>query len=230
MFESLYQSFTDQADRAQSAARFKALREELARQGLDGFIVPRADRHQNEYVPPSEERLAWLTGFTGSAGLAIVLKDRAVLFIDARYTIQARDQVDLAVVEPVPLATTSPEKWLEANPPAGSKLGYDPWLHTPGQIERYEKAAASAETTLVAVDLNPIDAIWTDRPPRPQGAVKRHPPRLAGESAKKKLARISARRSARPMRLVVSDPHAVAWAFNIRGADVSIRRCRWPSP
>ncbi|QAY96228.1 X-Pro aminopeptidase [Methylovirgula ligni] len=220
MFESLYQSFTDQADRAQSAARFKALREELARQGLDGFIVPRADRHQNEYVPPSDERLAWLTGFTGSAGLAIVLKDRAVLFVDARYTIQARDQVDLAVVEPVPLATTSPEKWLEANLPAGAKLGYDPWLHTPGQIERYEKAAANAEATLVAVDLNPIDAIWTDRPPPPQGAVKRHPPRLAGESAKKKLARII-KALGKADALVVSDPHAVAWAFNIRGADVS---------
>ncbi len=145
MFESLYQSFTDQADRTQSAARFNALRKELARHGLDGFIVPRADRYQNEYVPASEERLAWLTGFTGSAGLAIVLKDRAVLFVDARYTIQARDQVDLAVIEPVELASISPEKWLEANLPAGSKLGYDPWLHTPGQIERYEKAAGNAD-------------------------------------------------------------------------------------
>jgi Xaa-Pro aminopeptidase len=220
MFESLYQSFTDQADRTQSAARFKALRKELARQGLDGLIVPRADRYQNEYVPPSEERLAWLTGFTGSAGLAIVLKDRAVLFVDARYTIQARDQVDLAVVEPVALASISPEKWLEANLPAGSKLGYDPWLHTPGQIERYEKAAGNADATLVAVDLNPIDAIWTDRPAPPQGAVKRHPPRLAGESVKKKLARII-KALGKADALFISDPHAVAWAFNIRGADVS---------
>ncbi len=220
MFESLYQSFADYADCSQSAARFKALREELARQGLDGFIVPRADRYQNEYVPPSDERLAWLTGFTGSAGLAIVLKDRAVLFVDARYTIQVRDQVDLAVVEPVPLASTSPEKWLEANLPAGTKLGYDPWLHKPGQIERYAKAVRNAGATLVAVDLNPIDAVWTDRPAPPQGAVKRHPPRLAGESAKKKLARIAAALG-KADALFVSDPHAVAWAFNIRGADVA---------
>ena len=104
MFESLYQSFTDTADASQSAARVAALRAELKTHGLDGFIVPRADRHQNEYVPPSEERLAWLTGFTGSAGLAIVLQDRAALFVDGRYTIQVREQVDLKVVEPVALA------------------------------------------------------------------------------------------------------------------------------
>ena len=143
-----------------------------------------------------------------------------MLFVDARYTIQARDQVDLAVVEPVPLASISPEKWLEANLPAGTKLGYDPWLHTPGQIERYEKAANNADATLVATDLNPIDAIWTDRPAAPQGAVKRHPPRLAGQSAKKKLARI-ATALGKADAFFVSDPHAVAWAFNIRGADVS---------
>jgi Xaa-Pro aminopeptidase len=220
VFESLYQSFTDQADRSHSAARFAALREELTRQGLDGFLVPRADRYQNEYVPPSDERLAWLTGFTGSAGLAVVLKDRAVLFVDARYTIQARDQVDPAVITPVALATTSPEHWLEANLPAGSKLGYDPWLHTPGQIERYEKAVDHAHASLVAAARNPIDSIWTDRPAPPHGAVKRHPPRLAGESAKKKLARITAA-CGKAQALFISDPHAVAWTFNMRGADVS---------
>jgi Xaa-Pro aminopeptidase len=220
MFESLYQSFADTADSSKSAERFAALRKELKRQGLSGFIVPRADRHQNEYVPPSEERLAWLTGFTGSAGLAIVLKDRAALFVDGRYTLQAKEQVDLSLVEPVPLAATSPEKWIEKNVRSGEKLGYDPWLHTPGQIERFEKAAGAAGAELVAVSENPIDAIWGDRPAPPRGAVNRHPPRLAGEPAAKKLAHVGAALG-KADALLVSDPHAVAWAFNIRGKDVS---------
>ncbi len=177
------------------------------------------DRHQNEYVPPSEERLAWLTGFTGSAGLAIVLQDRAILFVDGRYTIQVREQVDLKVVEPVALTTTSPEKWLEGNLHTGAKLGYDPWLHTPGQIERYEKAVKAAGAELVAVEKNPIDAIWAERPQPPHGAVKRHPPKLAGESAKKKLARVTTALG-KADALLISDPHAVAWVFNIRGQDV----------
>ncbi len=219
MFESHYQSFTDTADASQSAVRLAALRTELKKHWLDGFIVPRADRHQNEYVPPSEERLAWLTGFTGSAGLAIVLQDRAALFVDGRYTIQVREQVDLEAVEPVALAATSPEKWLEGNLHTGAKLGYDPWLHTPGQIERYEKAAKTAGAELVAVEQNPIDAIWTDRPAPPRGAVKRHPPKLTGESAKKKLARVTTALG-KADALLISDPHAVAWVFNIRGQDV----------
>jgi len=220
MFESLYQSFANTADPSQSAARLAALREELARHGLSGFLVPRADRHQNENVPPSEERLAWLTGFTGSAGLAVVLQDRAVLFVDGRYTLQVKEQVDLSRVEPVPIAQTSPEKWLEKNLGSGMKLGFDPWLHTPGQIEKFEKAAAAAGAELVALAENPIDAIWSDRPPAPQGAVARHPARLAGESAKKKLARVG-KALGKADALLVSDPHAVAWAFNIRGKDVA---------
>ena len=216
MFESLYQSFADTADPSQSAARLAALRKELGRQGLSGFLVPRADRHQNENVPPSEERLAWLTGFTGSAGLAIILKDRAVLFVDGRYKLQVKEQVDLSLIEPVPIAQTSPEKWLEKNFGPGLKLGYDPWLHTPAQIERFEKAGVE----LVPVAENPIDAIWADRPPLPKGAVTRHPPRLAGEPAAKKLARIR-EALGKADALLVSDPHAVAWAFNIRGKDVA---------
>jgi Xaa-Pro aminopeptidase len=220
MFESLYQSFADNADPSQSAARLSVLRKELARQGLSGFLVPHADRHQNENVPSSEERLAWLTGFTGSAGLAIILKDRAVLFVDGRYKLQVKEQVDLKAVEPVPIAQTSPQKWLEKNSGTGVKLGYDPWLHTPGQIERFEKAAVAAGGELVPLAENPIDAIWNDRPPPPKGAVSRHPPRLAGESAAKKLARIG-NALGNADALLVSDPHAVAWAFNIRGKDVA---------
>jgi Xaa-Pro aminopeptidase len=220
MFESLYQSFADTADSSKSAARLALLRKELKRQGLSGFIVPRADRHQNEYVPPCEERLAWLTGFSGSAGLAIVLADRAALFVDGRYTLQAKEQIDLSLVEPAPLAVASPEKWIEKNLRPGARLGYDPWLHTPGQIERFEKAAGAVGDEIVAVSENPIDAIWSDRTAPPQGAVSRHPPRFAGEPAGKKLTRIAAALD-KADALLVSDPHAVAWAFNIRGKDVS---------
>ncbi|TAL78605.1 MAG: aminopeptidase P family protein [Beijerinckiaceae bacterium] len=220
MFESLFQSFEDTSDPSQGADRIASLRAELARLGLDGFIVPRADKQQNEYVPASEERLAWLTGFTGSAGLAVVFKDRVALFVDGRYTLQVREQVDLAVVTPVALAETSPDKWLSQNLSAGAKLGYDPWLHTPGQIERFEKSAATAGAELVAVEPNPIDAIWRDRPAPPQGRVSRHLLRLAGESSQSKLARIANALGKADM-LLVSDPHAVAWTFNIRGNDVA---------
>src|SRR5262249_8198336 len=130
MFEAKFQSFEDPDERSATAPRVAALRAELARRGLTGFIVPRADRHQNEYLPPAEERLAWLTGFTGSAGVAIVLADRAVIFVDGRYTLQVREQIDgdMFAVEHV---TDAPlETWLQANLPAGTKLGYDPWLHT----------------------------------------------------------------------------------------------------
>ncbi|HYP57802.1 MAG TPA: aminopeptidase P family protein [Beijerinckia sp.] len=220
MFESHYQSFEDLADPSQGKARVAALRAALERLGLDGFLVPRADEHQNEYVAPSEERLAWLTGFTGSAGLAIVLQDKAAIFVDGRYTLAVRDQVDTKVFKPVALAETSPEKWLEANLKPGLKLGYDPWLHTPGQIERYGRAARAAGAELVAVEPNPIDAVWSDRPAPPLGKISLHAQKLAGENAAKKLARVAKALGAKDA-LLVSDPHAVAWAFNIRGQDVS---------
>jgi Xaa-Pro aminopeptidase len=220
MFESLYQSFQESADPSKTAERIARLQAELARLGLDGFLVPRADRQQNEYVPDSEERLAWLTGFTGSAGLALILKTRAVIFVDGRYTLQIRDQVDLSVIEPVPLSDTSPEKWLEQKLASGVRIGYDPWLHTAGQIERFEKALASVSSALVGVEVNPIDALWTDRPSPPHGPVSRQPPRLAGETAAKKLGRI-VNALAKNDAVLVSDPHSVAWTFNIRGKDVA---------
>lgn len=219
MFESHFQSFQDAADPSKSAERITRLRGELDRRGLDGFLVPRADRHQNEYVPESEERLAWLSGFTGSAGLALVLKTRAVIFVDGRYTVQVRDQVDLSVVEPVAMADIGPEKWFERSLSSGLKIGYDPWLHTPGQIERFEKALTAVGATLVGLETNPIDAVWTDRPEAPLGAVSRQPQSLAGETSAKKLGRIVAAIGKNDA-ILVSDPHAVAWAFNIRGSDV----------
>jgi len=216
------QSFEDDAERAASEPRVAALRTELARRGLTGFIVPRSDRHQNEYVPACEQRLAWLTGFTGSAGVAIVLMHRAVLFVDGRYTLQVRDQVDTSIFAIEHLVEMPPDRWIGENLTADDRLGYDPWLHTVEAWERLEKACAAVGAKLIAVEPDLIDAIWTDRPAPPLGAVKLHDPRFAGEAASEKLARIRAELAKqRADALVVSDPHAVAWTFNIRGADIA---------
>ena len=221
MFEALFQSFEDRADRRASAPRVAALRAELTRRGLDGFIVPRADRYQNEYVPPYEERLAWLTGFTGSAGVAIVLADRAVLFVDGRYQVQVREEVDGAIFSIEHLVERPPPAWIEANLPAGTRLGYSPWLHTVDNAERLTKACAAARSSLVSVEDNPIDAIWIDRPKPPLGAILAHDLRYAGEDTNSKLTRIRAemQKLAADV-LMVSDPQAVSWLFNIRGGDV----------
>jgi Xaa-Pro aminopeptidase len=221
MFEARFQSFDDPQP-AQTGPRLQALRGELARRGLSAFILPRADRHQNEYVAPSEERLAWLTGFTGSAGTALVLAARAMLFVDGRYTLQARAQVDATLVSVVSVSEMPLERWLESQLPAGTKVGYDPWLHTVEAVERLSRACSNAGATLVPAEPDPIDAIWSDRPAPPLGPVSLHDFRFAGEYAASKLARIQAEiANLRADALVVSDPHAIAWTFNIRGSDVA---------
>ncbi|PNG27040.1 aminopeptidase P family protein [Methylocella silvestris] len=220
MFESAFQSFDDLADATQGPPRVAALRLELRRLGLDGFIVPRADCHQNEYVAPSEERLAFLSGFTGSAGTAIVLRDHAAVFVDGRYALAVRDQVDLSVFEPIEIAQTTPAEWLEQTVRRGARIGYDPWLHTPGQVERLAKAVESAGAVLVAVEPNPIDTVWSDRPTPPLGKITLHPRKYAGETSARKVSRVAALLAGNDA-LLVSDPHAVAWVFNIRGQDVS---------
>jgi Xaa-Pro aminopeptidase len=221
MFEAQFQTFDDPPP-AQSGPRLQELRAELTKLGIDGFVLPRADRFQNEYVAPSEERLAWLTGFTGSAGTAVILGDRAALFVDGRYTLQAKDQVDLSNFNIVPVAETSLEKWIEKNLPSGARLGYDPWLHTVDGAERLAKAATAAGGSVHPLDGNPVDAIWAERPAEPSGAIVLHEIRYAGEYAASKLGRIKQElANLRADTLVISDPHAIAWAFNIRGSDVA---------
>jgi Xaa-Pro aminopeptidase len=220
MFTARFQSF-DAGARPAVASRVAALRAELTQRGLGGFVVPRADRHQNEYVPACEERLAWLTGFTGSAGLAVVLRDRAALFVDGRYTLQAREEVDATIFQVEHIGETTPEAWIETHL-AMARLGYDPWLHTGEAAEKLEKAATTAGGALEAVEPNLIDLIWSDRPSPPLGPVVLHDVRYAGEAATEKLARLRSEvAKAKADVLVVSDPHAVAWIFNIRGADVA---------
>jgi Xaa-Pro aminopeptidase len=220
MFTAQFQSF-DTVARPAVAARVAALRAELKRRGLGGFVVPRADRHQNEYVPACAERLAWLTGFTGSAGLAVVLDERAALFVDGRYTLQAPEEVDTTIFSVEHISETTPEAWIETHL-ATARLGYDPWLHTVEGAEKLEKAATAAGGALEPVEPNLIDLIWPDRPAPPLGRVVLHAERYAGEAATEKLARLRPEiAKTKADVLVLSDPHAVAWTFNIRGADVA---------
>ena len=217
-----FQDFDDLATPGHGTARIPLLRAELRRVGFDGFVVPRADEHQSEYVPPSADRLVWLTGFTGSAGTAIVLADEAALVVDGRYTLQGQQQVDTTLLTVVPQAETSAEAWIEAHLGAGSRLGYDPWLHTAKSVEALEKAVAKAGGQLVGTDANPLDAVWPDRPAPSVGAVALHPIAYTGETAEAKLARLAEKLAGdRIDALVVSDPHNLAWLFNIRGSDVA---------
>jgi Xaa-Pro aminopeptidase len=222
MFEAHFQTFDEPEGGVALSARLSALREELARRNLTGFVIPRADQQQNEYVAPSEERLAWLTGFTGSAGLAVVLAGEAALFVDGRYTLQAAKQVDGKAWAVEPLVEPPPESWIGQHLKAGDRLGFDPWLHTSAAAERLAAACTKAGAELVAVESNPIDTIWTERPPPPLAPVSVHGSRYAGEAEADKLTRI--RQELQKLgadALVLSDSHAVAWTFNIRGADVA---------
>ncbi|MBR1174756.1 aminopeptidase P family protein [Bradyrhizobium sp. KB893862 SZCCT0404] len=222
MFEAHFQTFEEPEAGVALTARLAALREELARRKLTGFVIPRADQQQNEYVPPSEERLAWLTGFTGSAGLAVVLTHEAALFVDGRYTIQAAKQVDAKAWAVESLIDPPPESWVSSHLKAGDRLGFDPWLHTSSAAERLAAACAKAGAELVAVDGNPVDAIWQDRPQPPLAPVAVHSLQHAGVGEAEKLAQIRGEIAKLGTdALVLSDSHAVAWTFNIRGADVA---------
>jgi Xaa-Pro aminopeptidase len=220
VFESRFQSFVELGDPSQGSARVSQLRAELARKGLAGFIVPRADEHQNEYVPANAERLRWLTGFAGSAGVAVVMKDSAALFVDGRYTEQVRSQADGSVFEFRHVVDDPPTEWIARKLKPGDKLGYDPYLHTPDAVARFAAACEKAGASLAAVDSNPIDAIWLDRPPAPLGAITPRAMRFAGEGVSAKIARVRKALTASDG-LLISDPHNLAWLFNIRGSDVS---------
>ncbi len=212
MFEAHFQTFEEPEGGVALTARLSAFREELARRKLTGFAIPRADQQQNEYVAPSEERLAWLTGFTGSAGMAIVLTQAAAVFVDGRYTLQAAKQVDAKAWSVESLIDPPPENWLAKHLAAGDRLGFDPWLHTSAAAERLAATCAKAGAELIAVDSNPLDSVWTERPAPPLAPVAVHGPQFSGEAETDKLGRI---------RLEIERLHAVAWTFNIRGADVS---------
>ncbi|HEV3491393.1 MAG TPA: aminopeptidase P family protein [Reyranella sp.] len=203
------------------ASRLAALRAELKRRDLSGFVVPRADEHQGEYVPRRSQRLAWLTGFSGSAGLAIVLADRAAIFIDGRYTLAVRGQVDIDAFVPHQIPEQSPEAWIAENLAKGGKLGFDPWLQTVDGHERFARACQRAGAEFVPVDSNPVDAVWPDRPPAPLAPVLPHPDELAGESSAAKRTRIAGTIKAKGADVaLITAPDSIAWLLNVRGGDV----------
>ena len=191
--------------------RLAALRARLAATGLDGFIIPRADEYLGEYVPPCADRLAWITGFTGSAGLAIVLAEGAAVFSDGRYTLQLQQETDPDLWERRHIIEDKPEAWLRAHA-EGKRIGYDPWLISPEGLKRF------AGVELVPVQSNPIDEIWADRPAPPLAPAVPHPEEYAGESAAAKRARLAAKlRAAGQDAAILTDPASLAWLFNIRG-------------
>ncbi|MCA3558579.1 MAG: aminopeptidase P family protein [Rhodobacter sp.] len=215
----MFQTFETTSNPAAGAARLAMLRAELARRGLDGFLIPRADAYQGEYVAPRDERLQWLTGFTGSAGFCVVLPDVAGVFIDGRYRTQVKSQVDLARFTPVNWPETWPGDWIAGHLDRGT-IGFDPWLHSEDEIARLKETAGSG-ITLLPVDGNPVDAIWQDQPGPPQGLAFAHPVALAGESGAAKRARLAAvLRAEGQHAAVLTLPDSLCWLLNIRGADV----------
>ncbi|MBN9245110.1 MAG: aminopeptidase P family protein [Mesorhizobium sp.] len=217
----MFQTFDSAGDPSVGKPRVAKLRAWLAAHDLDGFIVPRADEHQGEYVPPRAARLRWLTGFSGSAGAAVVLKDRAVMFVDGRYQLQVRQETDPAVFAVENLIDNPPAAWLKDNIGKGARIGFDPWLHTIAEVKALKASAAKAGAELVPVAENPVDAIWDDQPAPPLEPVEIHPIAFAGELARDKLARLAAAiEKDGATHAILTDPSSIAWAFNIRGNDV----------
>lgn len=216
-----FQTFDVTSDPSNGAPRVARLREKLAEQKLDGFLVPRADEHQGEYVAPRAQRLGWLTGFTGSAGAALILKDDAYIFIDGRYELQVRDQTDPEIFTYENLVTNPPAKWLEKHG-AGLIIGFDPWLHTIAEAQALRNALTKHGGQLVAVAHNLVDMIWADQPDAPLAPVTIQPARYSGREATEKLRQIQATvAESGADATVVTDPSSIAWIFNIRGKDVS---------
>ncbi len=216
-----FQTFDEQSDASQCPPRLTALRTELRRRGIDGFLIPRADEHQGEYVPKRAERLAWLTGFTGSAGIAAVLLEKAAIFVDGRYTLQVRNQTDTSLFETLDIANDGLANWIEANLPKGATLGYDPWLHTQAAIERLRSSVERAGGSIVPLSTNPLDAVWPDQPEPPRARAVPHPMELAGESSQSKRTRLAADLEKRGVdAAVLTLPDSICWLLNIRGADV----------
>ena len=204
------------------ADRLKALREQLKASQLDGFVVPLTDEHMSEYVGSYAQRLAWLTGFEGSAGSAVVLPEQAAIFVDGRYTLQVRQQVSQTEWSYQSVPETSTTEWLKEHAPEGARIGYDPWLHTRDWVKKAKQALASRGAELVPVERNPIDEIWTDRPEASKAHLIIQSDQYAGKSAAEKRTEIGdwlAKHHADAA--VLSALDSIAWAFNVRGQDVT---------
>ena len=201
--------------------RIAALRQEMANGGIQGFLVPLSDAYQSESPPSNAQRLAWLTGFSGSAGMAVVLADKAAIFVDGRYTLQVRDQVDLTVFSACHLSEDPPGEWIAANAPKGARIGYDPWLHTVDGLASIEAGCDRAGADLVPVDRNPVDSVWRGRPAEPIAPVEPHGSAFSGRTSadkRQELAKAVANNGADCA--VLTAPDSIAWLLNIRGGDL----------
>ncbi len=217
----MFQSFENKSTPQFGKSRVEALRATFDALGIDGFLVPRADEYQGEYVPECAERLAWLTGFTGSAGIVLVTRNEAIVFVDGRYTTQLASQVDQSVFTGGDLVGAPPAKWLADNAPNGFRLGIDPWLHTGAELKRFEKALSEKSGSVILLESNPLDPLWEDRPAEPLEPVNIQPDHVTGLPAQVKIATIGEIVSARKANAVlITDPSSIAWIFNIRGNDV----------
>ncbi|MBV8594096.1 MAG: aminopeptidase P family N-terminal domain-containing protein, partial [Caulobacteraceae bacterium] len=216
------QSFDDTTDPGFGPAHLPLIRGAMARQRLDGFVIPHEDEHQNEYLPAANDRLAWATGFTGSAGAAVILKDRAAIFVDGRYTLQVRDQVDETLFEVRDLVEGGPPLYLREAVQSGWSIGYDPRLHSPDALERLKTAVESAGARLAPVVDNPVDQGWgSARPSQPEALVVPHPTEYSGEDSAAKRARLGkALGKEGADAAIITAPASVAWLFNVRGGDV----------
>ena len=222
MVRSRFQDFSAPADGGGSGERLAALRRRMGELGLSAFILPRSDMWGNEYLRPCDERLAWVSGFTGSAGLLVVLKDGAALFVDGRYTLQAGRQVDGEVIEVLPVAEHEPREWLAGRLKEGEVAGFDAWLMSASRAERWEKALARRGARLKLLDDNPVDDLWRDRPPCGGGEVFVHGEEYAGRSVADKLALVRAEMGERgARRALVTLTDSVSWLFNLRGRAIA---------
>ncbi|WP_375692079.1 aminopeptidase P family protein [Pseudooceanicola sp. LIPI14-2-Ac024] len=215
----MFQSFETTSETDKGAARLADLRKAMATEGLDGFFIPRSDAHQGEYVADHDARLAWLTGFTGSAGFCIALAGIAGVFVDGRYRVQVKEQVDLAAYTPVAWPETRPADWLKTQLGQG-RIGFDPWLHSVSEIEGLTKALHGSGITLVPT-ANLVDRIWADQPAPPMGTITPYPIDFAGEAHGDKRARLAAQLAEAGHRAaVITLPDSIAWLLNIRGSDI----------
>lgn len=216
----MFQDFTSRSTPAHGPARLALLRQAIRDAGLAGFLIPRADAHQGEYVADCDARLSWLTGFTGSAGFCLVLPDIAGVFIDGRYRVQVKSEVDLTAFTPVPWPEVKAGPWLLEHLPAGGRIGFDPWLHTRKEVEDLRRALESSGIALVET-ANLIDAIRADRPAPPMQPARVHPLDFAGESSAEKRGRLATALGKQgAVAAVLTLPDSIAWALNIRGADI----------
>jgi len=218
----MYQSFDEASAPAASGDRVKALVRELKSRRLKGFLVPHSDQHQNEFLPPSEERLAWLTGFTGSAGVAIVTDKGSALFVDGRYILQAPEQVDTSLFEVLQVPEAKPSSWLKETLVRGNAIGYDPALHTIKEIDRLSNLLSAEGIRLTPVPENPIDKLWgQDRPKPPAAPVYPQPLEFSGRGTGEKIADVQKTLAEDDQDAVLlTAPDSICWLFNIRGGDI----------